>query len=151
MKVIGYSGALDMDYKFDPRTGLYKLTDANPRIGRTFRLFVDSLGMDVAGALYLDLTRQPIHVRQEREGRKWVVENFDLVSSLTYCRDEKLNVMGWLGSYKGVEEACWFARDDWTPFWAMLWCSFQWGCGKLPTKQPTKLVTPRTGRRRSAA
>jgi len=151
MKAIGYSGALDMDYKFDPRTGLYKLTDANPRIGRTFRLFVDSLGMDVARALYLDLTRQPIHVGQAREGRKWVVENFDLVSSLTYCRDEKLNVMGWLGSYKGVEEACWFARDDWSPFWAMLWSSFQWGCGKLPTKQPAKLATSRTGRRRSAA
>jgi predicted ATP-grasp superfamily ATP-dependent carboligase len=134
MKAIGYRGALDIGYKFDPLTGLYKAIDANPRIGRTFRLLVDSCGMDVARALYLDLTGQPLQVGEPREGRQWVVENFDLVSSPKYCRDGKLGLRGWLRSYKGVEEAFWFSRDDPAPFLAMLWHSFRWGCGKLLAK-----------------
>lgn len=134
MKAIGYHGALDIDYKFDLRTGLYKVIDVNPRIGRTFRLLVDSCGMDVVRALYLDLTQQPIQVGKAREGRKWVVENFDLVSSPRYCHDEKLSLRGWLHSYKGVEEAFWFSHDDPTPFLAMLWHALQWGCGKILTK-----------------
>jgi len=126
MKAIGYRGALDLGFKFDARTGLYKAIDANPRIGRTFRLLVDSRGMDVARALYLDLTGQPVQMGEPREGRKWVVENFDLVSSSRYRRDEKLGLRGWLRSYKGVEEAFWFSRDDPLPFLAMIWSSFTW-------------------------
>lgn len=131
MKAIGYRGALDFGFKFDARTGLYKAIDANPRIGRTFRLLVDSSGMDVARALYLDLTGQPVQVGEPREGRKWVVENFDLVSSSRYRRDEKLGLRGWLRSYKGVEEAFWFSRDDPLPFLAMIWSSFVWGGKRL--------------------
>jgi predicted ATP-grasp superfamily ATP-dependent carboligase len=54
MKAIGYRGPLDIGYKYDDRTGQYKAIDVNPRIGTTFRLLVDTLGMDVARALYLD-------------------------------------------------------------------------------------------------
>lgn len=134
MKAIGYRGALDIGYKFDSRTGLYKAIDINPRIGRTFRLLVDSSGMDVARALYLDLTGQPVEVGNIPEGRKWVVENFDLLSSPKYCRDEQLSVRGWLRSYRDVEEGFWFSRDDPAPFLAMMSRSFQWGCRKLVTK-----------------
>ena len=44
MSAIGYRGFLDIGYKFDARTGEHKHLDANPRIGATFRLFVDSEG-----------------------------------------------------------------------------------------------------------
>jgi predicted ATP-grasp superfamily ATP-dependent carboligase len=134
MKAIGYRGVLDIGYKFDRRTGLYKTIDANPRIGRTFRLLVDSAGMDVVRALYLDLTGQPVQVGEAREGRKWVVENFDLISAPQYCRHERLSVSEWLRSYKEVEETFWFSRDDLAPFGAMLWHGLQWGCGKLLAK-----------------
>ena len=59
-------------------------------------------------------------------GRKWVVENFDLVSSPRYCRDAKLGIRGWMRSYRGVEEASWFARDDLKPFFSMGLFSLQW-------------------------
>ncbi len=143
MKAIGYRGALDLGFKFDARTGLYKAIDANPRIGRTFRLLVDSRGMDVVRALYLDLTGQPVQVGEPREGRKWVVENFDLVSSSRYRRDEKLGLRGWLRSYRGVEEAFWFSRDDPMPFLAMIWSSFAWGGKKLLGKlRPRRSSVP---------
>lgn len=126
MKAIGYRGILDLGYKYDAKTDQYKLLDVNPRIGTTFRLFVDSKGMDVVQALYLDLTGQTVISGTAREGRKWVVENFDLISSLKYCRDDKLGFVEWVRSFRGVEEASWFARDDLMPFVIMWWRSFQW-------------------------
>ncbi|GAC1345835.1 MAG: hypothetical protein NVSMB27_08490 [Ktedonobacteraceae bacterium] len=134
MKAIGYRGPLDIGYKYDDRTGQYKAIDVNPRIGRTFRLLVDSRGMDVARALYLDLTGQPVVPGEPREGRKWVVENFDLLSSPTYCRNGKLSVGEWMRSYRGVEETMWFARDDLAPFIMMGWSSIQWGIGRFCEK-----------------
>jgi D-aspartate ligase len=47
MQEIGYSGIVDIGYRYDRRDGEYKLLDVNPRVGATFRLFVDSNGMDV--------------------------------------------------------------------------------------------------------
>ncbi len=134
MKAIGYRGPLDIGYKYDARTGQYKAIDVNPRVGRTFRLLVDTLGMDVARALYLDLTGQPVVVGEPQEGRKWVVENFDMLSSPTYCRDGKLSIVEWLGSYRGVEEAGWFARDDLAPFIMMGWHSLKWGLERISQK-----------------
>jgi D-aspartate ligase len=134
MKAIGYRGPLDLGYKYDNRTGQYKAIDVNPRIGRTFRLLVDTCGMDVARALYLDLTGQPVLVGEPREGRKWVVENFDLISSPKYCRDSKLGVREWVRSYRGVEEAFWFAWDDLAPFIMMGWRSLRWAFERLFAK-----------------
>lgn len=131
MKVIGYRGILDLGYKYDVKTNQYKLLDVNPRIGTTFRLFVDTHGMDVARALYLDLTGQDFSTGTAREGRKWVVENFDLFSSPTYVRREKLSLKGWLRSYQGVDEASWFARDDLTPFIMVWWSSLLKASEKL--------------------
>ena len=134
MKAIGYRGPLDIGYKYDDRTGQYKTIDVNPRIGATFRLLVDTLGMDVARALYLDLTGQPVLAGAPREGRKWVVENFDLISSPTYCRNGKLGILDWIHSYRGVEEASWFAWGDLAPFMMMGWRSLQWATGRMFTK-----------------
>lgn len=134
MKAIGYRGPLDIGHKYDERSGQYKTIDVNPRIGTTFRLLVDSQGMDVARALYLDLTGQTILTGEARDGRKWVVENFDLISAPIYCRDNKQGIREWLRSYKGVEEASWFARDDLAPFIMVWWRSFQWAFEKLFSK-----------------
>lgn len=125
MAAIGYRGILDIGYKFDTRAGEYKLLDVNPRIGTTFRLFVDSDGMDVARALYRDLTGQPVRSGRPVEGRKWVVENFDLISSPTYIRDRSFTYRGWLGSYRGVREGAWFDVKDPRPFLAMAWRSLK--------------------------
>lgn len=125
MKAIGYRGILDIGYKYDSRTDEYKLLDVNPRIGTTFRLFVDRGGTDVARTLYRDLSSQPVHQGASPEGRKWVVENFDLVSSIRYWRDGRMGVREWIQSYRGVEEASWLAADDLRPFPAMWWHSAQ--------------------------
>ncbi len=120
MRLIGYQGILDIGYRYDPRTGEFKVLDINPRIGATFRLFVGTNGMDVARALYLDLTGQPVPPSEPVEGRKWFVEDKDLVSSLRYHADHKLRLRDWLVSYRGVREAGYFQWRDLRPFFKMI-------------------------------
>lgn len=116
MGAIGYRGILDIGWRYDARNGGYLLLDPNPRIGSTFRLFVDQRGMDVARWLYLDLTGQPLPEPAEYQGRKWMVEERDLESSLDYAREGTLTLAEWLRSLRGVEELAWWARDDVRPF-----------------------------------
>jgi predicted ATP-grasp superfamily ATP-dependent carboligase len=119
MKAVGYRGILDIGYRYDARDGAYKLLDANPRIGATFRLFVGTNGLDVARALYLDLTGQEVPPTQARQGRKWLVENKDLESWLALRREGEWPIGAWLRSLRGVQERAWFARDDPAPFLMM--------------------------------
>jgi D-aspartate ligase len=110
MKAVGYQGILDIGYRRDPRDGRYKVLDINPRVGQAFRLFVAENDHDVVKALYLDLTGQKQPPVVPREGRRWAIEDYDLISSMDYYREGTLRPMQWLKSYRGVEELAWF---DW--------------------------------------
>jgi len=119
MKAIGYHGILDIGYRYDRRDGQYKVLDVNPRIGCTFRLFTATNGMDVARALYLDMTGQPVAPAQAAEGRKWIVEDFDLFSALRSMRHRTLKLNDWVRTLRGIQEAACFALDDPLPFLLM--------------------------------
>jgi D-aspartate ligase len=115
-RAVGYKGILDIGYRYDARDGQYKLLDVNPRLGATFRLFVGHNGMDVTRAQYLHFTGQPVPVSSICTGRKWILEDADLVSSIQYYRDGVLSLRQWLGSYRGLKECAWYAADDIMPF-----------------------------------
>ncbi|MCU1338088.1 MAG: hypothetical protein JWO19_3669 [Bryobacterales bacterium] len=112
MKTIGYQGILDIGYRYDARDGQYRVFDVNPRIGCTFRLFVSTGGMDVARALYLNLTGQAIDAGCALHGRKWMVEDLDLVSAFRYWRGGNLKAGEWVRSFRGLQESAFFALDD---------------------------------------
>jgi predicted ATP-grasp superfamily ATP-dependent carboligase len=115
MKAIGYQGILDIGYRFDPRDGLYKVLDINPRVGQAFRLFVAENDHDVVRALYLDVTGQPQPPVTPREGRRWLIEDFDLISSLHYFQEGSLRPADWIRSFSGVQEGAWFSWRDPAP------------------------------------
>lgn len=121
MKAVSYQGILDIGYRYDARDGKYKLLDVNPRLGATARLFVGTNGMDVAIAWYLDLTGQPVPPTEFREGRKWLAEEKDLVSSLRYYRDGNLSFWQWVRSFRGVEEVAYLSLDDPVPAAQRAW------------------------------
>jgi D-aspartate ligase len=116
VRAVGYKGILDIGYRYDARDGQYKLLDVNPRLGATFRLFVGHNGMDVTRAQYLHFTGQPVPVTAICTGRKWILEDADLVSCIQYYRDGVLSLRDWLGSYRGLKECAWYAADDVMPF-----------------------------------
>ncbi|MBE0591803.1 MAG: hypothetical protein IH616_05310 [Gemmatimonadales bacterium] len=119
-KAIGYQGILDIGFRYDPRDERYKLLDPNPRIGCTFRLFVGRDGLDVARAQYLHQTGQPVPASEEANGRKWLVEDWEIDSIRAYVRDGKIGFRQWLKDVRGVKELAWWASDDPWPFLRML-------------------------------
>jgi D-aspartate ligase len=122
-KKTGYRGPIDIGFRYDKRDGQYKLLDVNTRIGATFRLFVAENGLDVARATYLDLTGQKPIKGDAIPGRKWIAENYDLLSCVSAPAASRPRVPEWVSSLRGIDEAAWFARDDPLPF-AMLWWRF---------------------------
>jgi len=119
-QAIGYHGILDIGYRRDRRDGRYKVLDVNPRIGCTFRLFTAGNGLDVARALYLDMTGQPVPPAGIINGRKWLVEDFDLISAFRLWQAGALSLKEWIRSWKGVRETACFAPDDSAPFLMMV-------------------------------
>ena len=120
MKAVGYSGILDIGYRLDPRDGQYKVLDINPRVGQAFRLFLSENGMDVVRALYMDLTSQKPYAISPREGRKWMIEDFDIISSYHYYKEGSLTLWQWIKSFRNLEEGAWFSLKDPVPFLSML-------------------------------
>jgi len=120
LATLGYRGIVDMGFRHDERDGSYNLLDVNPRIGSTFRLFVGGGEMDVARALYLDLTGEPVPRAPQVVPRKWLVEQHDLRAAASYMRARRLTVREWLHSFRGVQECAWFDRGDLKPLGAML-------------------------------
>lgn len=145
MKTARYRGILDIGYMFDMREGTYKVHDVNPRVGVSFRLFVGSGGMDVVRAAYLDLTGQSVPPSDICEGRKWVVEHTDPISSWRYLRDGTQTFREWLASYSGLQEGAWFAADDLRPFFRMGGRISAWAWRSIAcrlTKRPAPGRTP---------
>jgi D-aspartate ligase len=134
MSVIGYTGILDIGFRYDARDDEYKLLDVNPRLGSAFRLFVGANGMDVVRAQYFDLTGQDVAASETRPGRKWIVENYDIAASAKYMRDGRLRPLAWARSFRGIEECAWFARDDLAPYAAMWAHSARYGMSQLHSR-----------------
>lgn len=116
---VGYRGIVDIGYRYDSRDGLYKLLDVNPRIGSTFRLFAAADGTDVVRALYRDAAGEPAPAAAAVEGRRWLVENYDLVASAQQVLEGDLRPLRWLRSLRGIDETAWLDREDLLPFAAM--------------------------------
>jgi predicted ATP-grasp superfamily ATP-dependent carboligase len=112
LAAVGYKGMVDVGTRYDARDGRYKILDVNPRIGATFRLFVDQAGMDVARACYLDMTGQAVTSSPFDEGRRWIVEDMDASASIRYWRERSLTVRQWAASLHGIQEAGYFSWSD---------------------------------------
>jgi D-aspartate ligase len=117
LKSLNYSGIMDLDYRFDKRDGLYKLVDFNPRIGAQFRIFEDDNGIDVARALYLDVTGQHPCPSGRVTGRIFVAEFHDIAARFCYRRENARSKRpDRMPNLNGRKELAWFAVDDPFPF-----------------------------------
>ncbi|MFF5921671.1 ATP-grasp domain-containing protein [Streptomyces flavochromogenes] len=107
---IGYSGAADLDWRYDRRDERYKLVDFNPRTGAQFRLFENVDGVDVVRAMHLDLTGRDVPSGPQAEGRVFVAGQLDLPSVMAWLREERRLPPGLL---PGPEtERAWLSAED---------------------------------------
>lgn len=114
---VGYTGALDMDWRRDTVTGEYHLLDFNPRIGAQFRLFETTAGIDIVRAMHLDLTGRDVPRAEQVDDRRYLVENIDLRSRFMSRRSP--SPVSARRPSNGTELA-WLAPDDMLPFLAMV-------------------------------
>lgn len=114
---VGYRGIVDLGLRYDARDGSYKLLDVNPRVGSTFRLFVDSAGDDVVRVCYADLIDGNSEIRTAPVvDRRWSAELHDLRAGVGLVRTRKLGVVKLVGTTVSVDERAWWALDDPKPF-----------------------------------
>ncbi|MEV0260987.1 ATP-grasp domain-containing protein [Streptomyces sp. NPDC050617] len=118
IKRIGFSGIVDLDWRYDRRDGLYKLLDFNPRMGAQFRLFENEWGIDVVRAQHLDLTGRKVPEGEQLAGRRFIVENIDLPAYAAYRRSGYTTPHA--PARASSTELAWIARDDMKPFFTML-------------------------------
>jgi len=145
MKAVGYKGILDIGYRLDPRDNRYKVLDINPRVGQAFRIFVAENDMDVIRSLYLDLTGQEQPAIVPIDGRRWLIEDYDIISSLDYSREHSLSLLDWIRSLKHVRESAWFSWKDPLPFLIKFFIFIRRGLGTL-TKKAKKRFSPKPKR-----
>ena len=62
------------------------------------------------------MTGQPLPQVRPLEGRKFVVEDWEVESCLDYVRDEQMTALQCMRDIRGVDEYAWFALDDPLPF-----------------------------------
>ncbi len=120
LTIIGYRGAVDIDFLFDKRDRRYYLVDFNPRLGAQFRLFRTADEIDIVRTMHLDLTRGIPPLGRQVEGRKLMVEIQDFLASRLYLQRGALTFKEWYQSLRQIDETAWWRWEDPLPFLLLL-------------------------------
>lgn len=110
-----YQGLGGIEFKRDPRDGLYKLIEANVRFGMWDGLGV-RCGVDLPYIAYRDALGLPQEPQLEcRTGVIWVDGQRDLRAAIEYRRRGELSLGQWLRSLRGEKVWAIYSADDWRP------------------------------------
>ncbi len=112
LKHMNYRGLAGVEFKKDPRDGVFKLIEINPRSVTGEWMAVRS-GVDIPYIAYLDSMGESVErVVSFEEGVKWVSLEWDFKTFLAYRRRGMLSFWGWIASLRGKRcYAIWSWRD----------------------------------------
>jgi len=115
LKAVGYRGLGGLEFKQDPRDGLYKLIEFNTRFGMWDGLGV-RCGVDLPLLSYADALGLPVSSQTEfRSGVHWVDRQRDLRAFLDYRSQGLLTLRQWRRSLKGENVYAIYSKADWRP------------------------------------
>lgn len=123
LKGFHYRGFVGVEFKRDPRDGLLKLMEINPRTVSGNQLAI-SAGIDFPFIGYRYLTGQPLTPEQLGPFQvdvKYLNEEWDLKAFLALRREGKLGFGEWIRSIRGARAKALWALDDPKPALAVLW------------------------------
>jgi predicted ATP-grasp superfamily ATP-dependent carboligase len=107
-----YKGLFGVEFKKDPRDGVYKIIEVNARWG-LWDGMAARCGIDLAYLAYAREVGLPYVVEPRyRDGVKWLSFRRDLDAFIDYRREGALSVGRWLSSLLGETEYAVFAADD---------------------------------------
>ncbi|MGE6897042.1 carbamoyl-phosphate synthase [Priestia flexa] len=115
-KAIHLKGVAMAEFKKDPRDGVYKFIEINPRFWLTHSL-TGAAGIDFVYLYYLSMTeQQPIPHLVQKDGVKWIYLVRYYLTYLTKRKQEGMTLRDFLSGFKGEKEWALFSLRDPMPF-----------------------------------
>jgi D-aspartate ligase len=114
LAAIGYYGLAEVEYKRDPRDGLLKILDVNPRTWG-YHSIGAAAGVDFSYLLYRDQMGLPVERSRARAGVRWIRLSTDLPTSLMETMNGRMKPGAFLQSLRKFDTESVFSRDDLRP------------------------------------
>jgi D-aspartate ligase len=111
LKAIRYTGLVEVEYKFDARTGRFKLLDVNPRLW-TWSTLGARAGVDFPYLLWRLMMGRPVPKLSASAGVRWVRMSTDVPAVIHEILRGRLKVGSYLRSLRGPIEFSLMAADD---------------------------------------
>lgn len=128
---VGYQGHGGLEFKQDPRDGVYKLIEFNTRFGMWDGLGV-RCGVDLPYLSYCDAVGVPVEPQlQFAEGATWLDWQRDLRAFLEYRRQGTWTLGAWLRSIRRPTMIAIYSLADWRPGVAFTFGLFRKLAGRL--------------------
>jgi D-aspartate ligase len=111
LTAIGYYGLVELEYKRDPRDGVYKLLDVNARTWG-YHALGGPAGVDFPYLLFRDQIGAPVEEALARPGVRWIRLSTDVPNALRDIWAGRLRPGEYLRSFRGIRiEAVFSAKD----------------------------------------
>jgi predicted ATP-grasp superfamily ATP-dependent carboligase len=108
---LGYRGLVELEFKYHPVTGQFKLLDINARAWAWHSLGRRS-GVDFSYLCWQLLHGEPVAEQRAQPGTRWVRMITDIPAGVTEIRHGRLSPRGYLSSLRPPLEFAVFATDD---------------------------------------
>jgi D-aspartate ligase len=119
LSAIDYYGLAELEYKLDPRTGLFKLLDFNARTWGYHTLGFGA-GVDFPYLQFADQIGEPVTPCRARVGTRWVRLVTDLPTAVAELTSGRLGPRAYLRSLRGAHVEAVLSREDPIPALAEL-------------------------------
>jgi D-aspartate ligase len=111
LAAIRYTGLVEVEYKFDPRTGVYKLLDINPRLW-TWSPLGKLAGIDFPYLLWRMMMNRDVAEQTGRTGVRWMRMTTDLPAAVHEMFRCRLSLSAYLRSFRSPLQFALMAADD---------------------------------------
>jgi predicted ATP-grasp superfamily ATP-dependent carboligase len=111
LAAIRYTGLVEVEYKFDARTGLYKLLDINPRLW-TWSPLGKLAGTDFPYLLWRMMMNKDVAEQTARAGVRWMRMITDLPAAIHEMLRGRLRLGAYLRSFQKPLQFSVMAADD---------------------------------------
>jgi len=111
LAAIHYTGIVEVEYKFDVRSGRYKLLDINPRLW-TWSPLGGRAGMDFPYLLWEMMQSMPVARKTAPAGVRWVRMSTDVPAAFQEMLRGRLNLRSYLRSLRAPLQFALVAADD---------------------------------------
>jgi D-aspartate ligase len=111
LRRIGYDGLVELEFKRDPRTGIFKLLDFNARTWG-YHTLAPQAGVDFPYLLFRQQLGQPVPLQRAQPGVRWVRLLTDLPTAVVEIVGRRMSLRSYLRSLRSADVEAVFSRND---------------------------------------